>query len=151
MFPKTAVFVAAFALWGGAASSQVPSIQIDTPWARASAGRTSAAYLTLKNAGEVDDRLVAAATPAARRVELHNMTMDGNVMRMHAVPAIPVAARGTAELKPGGLHIMLIDLKSPLKRGDRIALTLKFEKASEITVDVPIEAPGASAPAHPTH
>jgi copper(I)-binding protein len=146
MFPKTALLVAAFVLSGVATAfaQQAPSIQIDTAWARASSGQTSAAYLTLKNMGSADDRLVAASTPAAGRVELHNMFMEGDVMRMRAVPAIPVAAHGTAELKPGGLHIMLIGLKSPLRQGDKIELTLNFEKMGGVTVQVPVRTAGAT-------
>jgi copper(I)-binding protein len=123
-------------------------ITITAPWARASAGmmRTGAAYLTLGNAGTSGDRLVAASTPVAGRAELHTHLRDGDVMRMRSVDAIEIPPGETAELKPGGLHIMLLDLKAPLKQGDTFPLSLQFEKAGIQTVTVSIQAAGASGP-----
>lgn len=123
-------------------------ITITAPWARASAGmmRTGAAYLTLGNAGAAGDRLVAVSTPVAGRAELHTHLRDGDVMRMRSVEAIEIPPGGKAELQPGGLHIMLMDLKAPLKQGETFPLSLQFEKAGKQTVTVAIEAAGASGP-----
>jgi copper(I)-binding protein len=94
-------------------------------------GGTSAVYLTLVNKGDAPDALVAASSDAANGVELHKTEMKGNVMRMVPVPRIEVPARGRTELKPRGLHLMLIDLKRDLKPGDVIKMTLRFEKSGE--------------------
>lgn len=125
------------------------SLEIDHPWARATAPMQKAggAFLTVKNTGATGDRLIKADSPAAGKVELHTMTMDGTVMRMREVDAIDVPAGGKAELKPGGFHVMLIDLKAPLVAGQTAPLTLTFERAGSITVELAIEALGAG-PAH---
>ncbi len=105
-------------------------------------------FLTLHNGGAAD-RLVSAQAPVSSTVELHTMRMDGDVMRMRQVEAIDLPAGQKVELKPGGLHLMFIGLKAPLKAGDSFPLTLKFEKAGELTVSVRVEAVGAAAePAH---
>ena len=84
--------------------------------------------------------------------EMHEMAMDGSVMRMRQVDAIDLPAGQAVELKPGGLHIMLMDLKAPLKAGDTVPLTLRFEKAGEHTVQVPVRAaPAAAASGHGHH
>jgi hypothetical protein len=121
-------------------------IRVDAPWARASAGTTGAVYVTVRNDGDMPDRLVGASTPAAAKAELHAMTMDGNVMKMRGVAEIDVAPHGTAELKPGGLHIMLMELKAPLKPGETFPLTLKFEKAGDVPVTVAVQGMGAMGP-----
>jgi copper(I)-binding protein len=94
-------------------------------------GGTSAVYLTLVNKGDAPDTLVAAGSDAANTVELHETQMKGNVMRMVPVPRIEVSARGRTELRPRGLHLMLIGLKRDLKPGDVIKMTLRFEKSGE--------------------
>lgn len=132
-----------------APGAAAPGIVVNEPWARASAGaaRTGAAYLTLSNPGADGDRLVAATTPVAGRVELHTHVRDGDVMRMRPVEAIEIPAGAKADLKPGGLHIMLLDLKAPLKQGETFPLTLQFEKGRAQTVTVAIQAAGAAGPA----
>lgn len=117
------------------------ALKIDHPWARASAGpaRNSAAFMTIHNAGGAD-RLVAVAADVSERVELHTHMMEGDVMKMRHVEAVEVPANAMAELQPGGFHVMLIGLKAPLKEGEHFPLTLTFEKAGEITVDVAVEA-----------
>lgn len=117
---------------------------IEHPWARASAGpaRNSAAFMTIHNSGGAD-RLVAASGDIAARVELHTHMMEGDVMKMRQVEAVDVPAGGMAALQPGGFHVMLIGLHEPLKEGDRFPLTLTFEKAGEVTVEVAVEAIGS--------
>lgn len=124
----------------------VGDLKIDHPFARASAGpaRNGAAYMTLHNTGDADDTLVAAAADVSERIELHEHIMDDGVMRMREVDGgIAVPAGGTAVLEPGGLHIMLLGLHAPLLEGESFPLTLTFERAGEVTVDVAVEAPGA--------
>lgn len=129
------------------------SVEVKEPWARATAGAaaTGAAYVTLTNTGTANDRLVSASTPVAGKAELHTMTMEGDVMRMRQVHGIDVNPGASVELKPGGLHIMLMELKSPLKEGEKFPLILTFEKAGSETVDVEIKSIGATGPSAPMH
>src|SRR3546814_16908753 len=87
--------------------------------------------------------LVATEGEVAERVELHTHTMDGNVMQMRRVEALEIPAQGKAALQPGGIHIMLIGLKQPLREGERFPLTLTFAKAGAVTVEVAVEAVGS--------
>ncbi|MFO1188447.1 MAG: copper chaperone PCu(A)C [Alphaproteobacteria bacterium] len=119
-------------------------LKIGHPWARVSAVQNGAAYMTIATTGTTGDRLVSAASPAADRVELHTHIMDGNVMRMRQVPAIEVKPGETATLKPGGLHVMLLGLKKPLTEGLAFPLTLTFEKAGTIDVEVKVQKDEAS-------
>lgn len=124
-------------------------VSIVAPWARATPGgsKIGAAFLELKG-GAADDKLVAAKAPVASVVELHDHIRDGNIMKMRRVEAIPVPAGKSVVLKPGGLHVMLIDLKEPLKEGAVVDLTLTFEKAGEIKVSVPVQKVGAMGGPH---
>jgi copper(I)-binding protein len=124
------------------------SITVETPWARATppGAPTGAVYLTVHNGGSSDDRLVAVSTPAAKKADLHTHLMDGDIMKMRAVPSIQIPAGKDVRLAPGGYHVMLMDLNHPLKRGDTLRLTLTFEKAGQITVTAPILAAGALGP-----
>lgn len=121
------------------------AIAIDHPWARpAVAGRNGAAYLGLANGGEAD-RLIAASSPMARKVELHTHLIDSaGVARMRPVDGVDLPAGGEATLAPGGLHVMLFGLGEALQEGRRFPLTLTFERAGEIEVEVAVEK-GASA------
>jgi copper(I)-binding protein len=131
-----------------AAAAHAGDIAVTDPFARASAGpaKVGAAFMTLKNSGAADDALVAAESPVAARAELHTHIKDGDVMRMRQVPSIDVPARGSVSLQPGGLHIMLIDLKEPLKQGESFPLKLTFAKAGTLTVQVPVKSPAEMAP-----
>lgn len=136
-------------------SATAGPIRIENPWARATppGAEVGGVYLTLKNTGPVD-RLVSGSSPVAERTELHTMSMDGGVMKMRPLPAIEVPAKGVVVLKPGGLHVMLVGLKRPLKEGERISLTLTFEKAGNLHVEVPVaslEAMGHEDMQHKRH
>jgi copper(I)-binding protein len=98
-------------------------------WARAAATGNSAAYMILRNNGAAADRLIKAESDVAGTVELHKTTMEGGMMKMAPVDGIEIPAQGQAELKPGGLHVMLIGLKRELKAGEKFKLKLHFEKA----------------------
>lgn len=116
-------------------------------FARATTGTSpGAAYLVIE-AGPQPDRLIAAASPRAARVELHTMTMQDNVMRMRELNAIEIPANATTKLAPGGLHLMLMGLTAPLRPGETVPITLTFEKAGPRQVEVKVAAPGgATAP-----
>ena len=125
------------------------SLSIGHPWARPTgAGQaTGGAYMKIANAGG-DDKLLSVSSDAAKSVELHEMKMEGDVMKMRQVDGIVLKAGQTVELKPGGYHVMLVGLKAPLKVGDKIPAKLKFEKAGEVDVTLNVDALGADAPEH---
>lgn len=109
---------------------------------------TGAGFLTIKNTGKQDDKLVAASANISKSVELHTHIKDGEIMRMRQVQSIAVPAGGAAELKPGGDHIMFIDLTAALKEGDKVPVTLTFEKAGQVKIEMPVLGMGAmGAPA----
>jgi len=141
MASLAALAVAGMATLALAHEYKVAEIEIGHPWARptAPAATVGAAYLSLKNTGKTDDRLVAAASPAAEKVELHSMTMTDGVMKMRQLPSIELHAGKSVALAPGGLHLMLIGLKEPLKAGMRIPATLTFERAGDVTVELAVE------------
>lgn len=127
-------------------------IAIAHPWARPTppAAKVGGAYLVLQNKGKTADKLLRATSPVAGVVELHTMRMEGDVMRMRAVPGIDLPPGQTVTLAPGGLHVMLQDLKQPLKLGDRLPLTLVFQRAGQVKVELAVEeAPAPAAAAKP--
>lgn len=123
-------------------------LRVEQPWARDSAGRTQtgAVFLTIQNRADTSDRLVSARSGIAEKVELHTHRHEDGVMRMRQVEAFDVPAAGTTELAPGGNHLMLFNLEAPLRQGDSFPLTLTFEQAGELNVEVTVEGVGASAP-----
>jgi hypothetical protein len=138
------VIVTAVAVVLGAATLQAQSsgsITIEKPFSRATPGgaQVGAGYMTITNKGTAADRLIAVASPAAGKVQIHEMSMDGGVMKMRELPnGLPIDAGKTVSLAPGGYHLMMMGLKAPLKAGDKVPVTLTFEKAGmvEITLDV---------------
>ena len=116
-----------------------PDIQISNAWARETvAGQAAtAAYMTLGNRGTGDDRLIAISTPAPAKAMLHASDNAGGIARMRPMEAgLAVPAGATVELKPGGSHVMVTGLGGPLRAGDTLKLTLRFEKSGERPVDV---------------
>jgi copper(I)-binding protein len=121
------------------------SVTVENAWARpAAGGRTSVVYLTMKSAEP--DRLVAAATPVAGKATLHTSMNESGIIRMRPVEGIPLEPGQPTTLQPGGLHIMLEQLKQPLKEGDHIPLTLTFEKSGTKQVEVAVAKAGAHRP-----
>ncbi len=122
-------------------------ITINHPWARASAtsmAKAGGAFLTLHNMGDVDDVLLSASTPVAKKAEIHGHKMnDDGMMQMYEYGPLTIPAKGKIELKPGNLHIMLMKLAAPLIEGEMFPITLTFEKAGTVTIDVMIDEPGA--------
>ncbi len=122
------------------------------PWARPTVQGQAGGGGFLKIVGAAaPDRLLSVSADVAATVELHTMTMDGDVMRMRQVSAIDVPAGKTVELKPGGLHIMLIGLKAPLVNGSSFPLKLRFEKSGEVIVDMKVMSRPAAADPHTGH
>lgn len=122
-------------------------IQIEKPWARASAPGASVAggYMLIRNASAAGDRLLSASSPAAANVELHVHINDNGVMKMREVKAYDVPAKGSFELKPGGAHLMFMNIKRPFKEGEKLPVKLKFEKAGEVSAEFQVGGMGASA------
>jgi len=103
--------------------------------------------MTIRNKAQTPDRLVGASSAAAARIELHVHIKDGEVMKMRQVSAYDVPAKGTFELKPGGAHLMFLQITRPFKEGDKIPGKLKFEKAGEVSAEFQVGGMGsASAP-----
>jgi len=125
---------------GSGAGLSSGDIVVSGAFARATVGSadTGAAYVTIANRGSQDDALVGAASSASASIELHEMKMSGDMMRMRAVPRVALPAGATFSFSPGGNHLMLIGLKAPLKAGSKISLTLEFEHARAITVQADV-------------
>lgn len=122
------------------------ALRIMHPWARASAGHgdTGAAFMAIANTGSEDDKLLAVSTAIARKAEVHETTMDGGVMKMRMLMGgLAIPAGGQVELKPMGLHVMLMGLTEKLIEGETLTLTLIFEKAGSVELAVPVTGPGA--------
>jgi periplasmic copper chaperone A len=115
----------------------VPSIE--NAWARAAgAGTNSAVYLTIRNRGTGEEVLIGAQSDVAAAVEVHRTTMEGGVMRMQLAGNVSLPAGGTVVLEPGGLHVMLMGLHRPLSPGATMKVTLLFERAGSVEVQVPV-------------
>jgi copper(I)-binding protein len=122
---------------------------ITQAWTRATPGgaKTGGGFLTIENKGSAPDRLVGVSADAAGKVEVHEMAMDGGVMKMRPVEGgLPIDPGKTVKLAPGGLHLMMMDLKSPLKQGEKLPVTLQFEKAGKVAVTLDVQGVGAPGP-----
>jgi len=145
----TACLLAAAPLARGAETNRPVSIQVVDAWARQApmmppmghmhtASGTGAVYVTLRNGGSDPDALLGATSDAAEQVELHETLREGDVMRMRPVANLEIPAGAALEMKPGGFHIMLIDLRRELRPGDRVPVTLTFEHAAPVSLEVPV-------------
>ncbi len=129
-------------------------LHIGHPYARATAPSQPAAgaYISVTNQGKTADKLISASSPAAKQVEIHTMSMEGNVMKMRPLEFVEVQPGQTINMQPGqGPHIMLIGLQQQLKEGESVPATLVFEKAGKIEVSVKVEALTTGANAHAHH
>jgi copper(I)-binding protein len=155
---RTVACVAAlFALPGAFAQAQevkAGDLVITQAWSRATPGgaRIAGGYLTIENTGSTPDRLVSGSGDFAGKVEIHEMAMKNGVMTMRSLDkGLPIEPGKTVKLAPGGYHLMLMDLKTPLKQGDKVPLTLEFEKAGKVTLSLDVLGVGAQAPAGHDH
>jgi periplasmic copper chaperone A len=122
---------------------------ITQAWARATPGgaKVGGAFLTIENKGAAADRLVGASADIAGKVEVHEMANKNGVMTMRPVGSgLAIDPGKTVKLAPGGYHLMMFDLKGPLKQGDKLPVTLDFEKAGKVALSLTIEGVGAQAP-----
>ncbi len=152
MVPRRLALAALFAVLAIPAFAldyRLGAIEIGQPWARATppTAESGGGFLAITNTGTTPDRLIAVKSPAADKVEIHEMKMDGNIMRMREVEkGIEIPPGATVELKPGGFHVMFMGLKAPFAKDAKVPLTLVFEKAGSIDVDLMVQAMGAQAP-----
>jgi len=134
-----------------ASAQQVGDLKIEKPWSRATPGNSKigAGYFTVTNTGSTPDTLVSAATANSDHVEIHEMAMKDGVMTMRPVAkGVTIAPGKSVNFAPGGYHLMLMGLKAPLKQGDKVPVTLQFEKAGKVGVTLDVQGIGAQhAPA----
>ena len=122
---------------------------ITQAWSRATPGgaKVAGGYLTIENKGSAADRLIGGAADVADKVQVHEMAMNNGVMTMRPLDkGLAIEPGKTVKLAPGGYHLMLMDLKSPLKQGDKLPVTLEFEKAGKVNLSLDVQGVGAQAP-----
>jgi copper(I)-binding protein len=147
-----AVAIAAVGMGTSAHAESVKAgdLVISQPWTRATAGgaKVGGGYLTIENKGTVADKLVGGSTDAAGKLEVHQMTTSNGVMKMHPVEGgLTIEPGKTVKLAPGGYHLMIVDLKHPFKQGEKVPVTLEFEKAGKVAVSLDVQGIGAREPA----
>ncbi|MEO6986480.1 MAG: copper chaperone PCu(A)C, partial [Paralcaligenes sp.] len=132
---------------------QAGTIQIEHPWARATAPQQTmgAGYMAIKNTGAADDALLSITTTAADMAELHQTVTDGSMTKMEAVGKLSIPKGQTVQISPGGYHIMFMHIKAPFKQGDKIPATLTFAKAGEVHVEFQVEALTYQPDNHASH
>ena len=130
----------------GAMAGAADQISVQNPYVRLAPPNAPAtgAFMVIKNNGDKDVKVLKADNPVSKVTELHTHLNEGGVMKMRPVPAIDVKAKGEAVLQPGGLHVMLIDLKAPMKEGDVVPITLTFDDGSSKKIDAKVVRPMAA-------
>ncbi|QWG21047.1 copper chaperone PCu(A)C [Bradyrhizobium sediminis] len=147
-------FAALLAAPAGAEEIKAGDLVITQAWSRATPGgaKVAGGYLTIENKGSAADRLIGGAVDVAARVEVHEMSMKDGVMIMRQLDkGLAIEPGKTVKLAPGGYHLMLMELKSPLKQGDKLPVTLEFEKAGKVKLSLDVQGVGAQAPAGEGH
>jgi copper(I)-binding protein len=131
-------------------SHEKGDIQVRHAWSRATppGAKVAAGYMEIRNNGRQPDKLVSASTTVARRVEMHVTERDGEIMRMREVKSFEIPARERYELRPGGSHLILVDIARPLKKGEKFAMRLVFERAGELEVELEVQEQGSRRPHH---
>jgi hypothetical protein len=147
---RTTLLAAAAALASLAATAEGPAsaLSVERAWARATPPGTAvaAAYLVIDNRGGTADRLLSVSTPRAGQAEVHATVRDMDIVRMRRIDPLHVGAGERVTFDPGGTHIMLMGLKSPLLEGERLPLELKFERAGTVRVEAEVRAATATDP-----
>ena len=132
------VFFAAAPAWA--------QVSVENAWTRATppGAKIAAGYLTIRNASGSADQLVSASSPAAAKVEPHVTIEEGGISKMRPVRSYDIPAHGSFELKPSGAHLMLMNLKAPLKAGSRVPLVLRFAHAGEVRTELEVRPLGTT-------
>ena len=143
---KIALFTASLMFSAGVLAGAADAVSVHEPYVRLAPPNAPAtgAFMVIRNGGAKDVKVVKADNPASKVTELHTHLNEGGVMKMRPVPAIDVKAGGAAVLKPGSLHIMMIDLKAPMKEGDVVPITLTFDDGSAKQVEAKVVRPMAA-------
>lgn len=146
---KHLITASLLALTASAWAQNAAHVDIKDPWVRATVAQQKSTGAFMQLTAQQDAKLVAAQSPVAGVVQIHEMAMENNVMKMREVPAVALPAGKAVELKPGGYHVMLLDLKAPVKNGDTVPLTLVFEtkdgKRENVQLQVPTRALNSGA------
>lgn len=130
-----------------AAPAPAAGVEVRDAWAAPTPGgvAVSAGYLTIANGGAEADALIGASSPRAGHVEIHEMVMEGDVMRMRPLPRLDIPAGGEASLAPGGAHLMFMDVIAPFAEGESVDVTLTFERAGDVALTLPVRRNTASS------
>jgi hypothetical protein len=145
----TALLACLLAAPARAEEMKAGDLVISQAWSRATpnGAKVGTGYLTIENKGSAADKLTGASADIAGKVEVHEMAMNNGVMKMRPLDnGLAIEPGKTVKLAPGGYHLMIMDLKSPLKQGDKVPVTLVFEKAGKVTVSLDVQGVGAQAP-----
>jgi copper(I)-binding protein len=145
-----ALLVASAAAPACAEEVKAGDLVITQAWSRATPGgaKIGGGYLTIENKGSTPDRLIGGSGDVASKIEVHEMSMKNGVMTMRPLDnGLTIEPGKTVKLAPGGFHLMLFDLKAPLKQGDKVPVTLEFEKAGKVTLSLDVQGLGAQGPA----
>ncbi len=143
------ILAALLAAPAGAQDGKAGDIVVTQGWSRATPGgaKIAGGYLTIENKGTAADRLIGAAVEVAGKVEVHEMSMNNGVMTMRALDkGLAIEPGKTVKFAPGGYHLMMMDLKGPLKQGDKVPVTLEFEKAGKVKLAFDVQGVGAKGP-----
>ena len=145
---QRSILVAGLLFSAGVLAGAADNVSVQDPYVRLAppSAPATGAFMVIRNAGDKDVRVVKADNPVSKATELHTYVNEGGVMKMRPIPAIEIKAKGEAVLKPGGLHVMMIDLKVPMKEGDTVPITLTFDDGSSKQVDARVVRP-SPAPA----
>ena len=135
------LIVASLITLAASAWAQSTTVTVEDAWVRGTVATQKATGAFMRLTPSANARLVSVSSPVAGVVEIHEMAMDKDVMKMRQVPGLDLAAGRTTELKPGGFHVMLMDLKAPVKGGDVVPLTLVFEDAAKQRFTQEVQAP----------
>jgi copper(I)-binding protein len=149
-FALAALAATLFAVPARAEEVKAGDLVITQAWSRAtpSGAKIAGGYLTIENKGATPDRLLGGSGDIAGKVEVHEMTMNNGVMTMRPLDkGLAIEPGKTVKLAPGGYHLMIMDLKTPFKQGDKVPVTLQFEKAGKVTLSLDVQSVGAQAPA----
>ena len=152
-FVLAAILTATLTMTAQAEDVTAGSLKISAPWTRATPKGASVGggYLTITNTGTAPDRLVGGASDVSSRFEIHEMSMDGGVMKMRAMPkGVEIKPGETVTFKPGGYHVMFMGIKQPFEQGKRVKATLEFEKAGKVDLDFAVEGVGAQTGGGPS-
>ncbi|HEV2507926.1 copper chaperone PCu(A)C [Bosea sp. (in: a-proteobacteria)] len=149
-FPLTAAALALSCTTAFAQDYSAGPLKIEQPWTRATpaGAKVAGGYVAVTNTGSAADRLLGGSSEIAGKVEIHEMAVNNGVMTMRGLPeGVELKPGAKLELKPGGYHIMFMDLKRQLKEGEKVKGTLTFEKAGAVPVEFSVQSVGARAPA----